>query len=284
MFAIRRTSKEIEQLTKEQEQAKAAEKEANRIAYEEKMRRRAENEKAYAAAFEAKISAPIMLSGTETAEKEGKILYYRNVGEESRIKSEAESAAKALNAVYEHFKFKNVSEIPANVQEWITKRTLETNPKLAKLAQIHKLETLKYTVPDWIQESGRAFSLWHSVKNNHMQSIQYCALENEHWVVDYEMLENEFEKSPAYRRYLDKPEQLKRLEQCRRFIQLMKDTGINYHSHFFQIFGIKGNPWVRIIGDKMIPCKEYILTGEILSGTPTIQNRNYYLDGWQLTE
>lgn len=101
-----------------------------------------------------------------TVEKRiAKVLYFRDVEAEDRTRSGAEAVARALNELLSHYKFKDVSEIPANVQEWMTKRTLETNPKLEKLAQTHKLESLKFDVPDWIQKAGSAFSNWHTTKD-----------------------------------------------------------------------------------------------------------------------
>lgn len=212
-----------------------------------------------------------------------KVLYWRAEEAENRTTAGAEAAARALNELMSHYKFKDVSEIPVNVQEWTTKRTLETNPKLAKLAQTYKLESLKFEVPDWIQKAGNAFSNWHAMKSTHTPFMRFLIQKAEFFTVDPDALENEFETSGAYRKYLTQPEQIKRLEECRTFMSLLKSADIN-DSKFISLFGRAGNPWVRIIGDQFIICKEYVLNGAIHQNAPVMQERSYYLDGWQLLD
>jgi hypothetical protein len=196
-----------------------------------------------------------------------KILFWRNPEAENQKKAAAEAAAKALNEVYKHFKFKNISEIPVNVQEWKTKRTLETNPKLAKLAEVHRLETLKYETPAWIQDSAQAFSSWHSVKNQHTQSLQYCALVNEQFVVDYPMLEQEFDSSLQYRRYLSNSEQIKRLNMALQYREWMTDLGIKENIYKRAKYTLCFLNWNQLIPDPNYQFSEinfnFVLTGQI---------------------
>jgi hypothetical protein len=213
-----------------------------------------------------------------------KVLYWRDTEAENRTMAGAEAAARALNELMSHYKFKDVmTEIPTNVNEWMITRTMQVNPKLAKLAQTYKLESLKFEVPSWIQKAGNAFSNWHATKSTHIQFMRFLIQKEEFFTVDQDALENEFETSESYRKYLTQPEQIKRLEECRTFMSLLKSADIN-DSKFLSLFGRAGNPWVRIIGDQFIICKEYVLNGAMHQNAPVMQERNYYLDGWQLLD
>jgi hypothetical protein len=224
---------------------------------------------------------------TEVTNEVKRVLYWRDAEAENKTRSSAEAAARALNELMSHYKFKDISEIPANVQEWITKRTLETNPKLAKLAETHRLESLKFEVPDWIKRAGNAFSNWHATKSTHIPFMRFLIQKEEYFIVNADALETEFESTS--RKYLTDPEQLKRLDFCRRYISMLKDLlkdadlPESIHS-YVKIFGRLGNPYIRIVNEQIICCKEFVLSGEKLLAAPVAQNPNFYLSGWHLIE
>lgn len=227
-----------------------------------------------------------------------RVLYAKDEATETRLKKETEAehakkvklaseCAQVLNNVYKHYAFQNVSEIVSDVEAWKLKRVFECNPKLAELAKVHKIESLKYDVPDWIQEASRAFDRWNSSKSNFTQVLQYVTKSGDEFIVDvfklnedYQTKLSELEKQfdRTTRKYFTTEDQLKRLDQCKRFISVLNEAGIDYPGKFTTYFKFTGCPFLRTIGNKYVPCLEYILDGSMYPGAPLNRDANYILE------
>lgn len=190
-----------------------------------------------------------------------RILYYQNTGLENQFRQAVQQTAQALNNVYTHYKFKDVSEIPSEVSAWIEKRTLEVNPTLAEMAKTIKLSSLNYQVPEWIKKAGDAFSQWHSSKSTHLQYMPYVKQDGETFVPDSELVELVIEKNPACRKYLN-AEQIKRLNTCKKYIEVLKEAGMLSIDTFTFLGGrVFSTPLLRIVEGNWYPCLEYVIDG-----------------------
>lgn len=236
-----------------------------------------------------------------TTEQVKRILYFEDKEAIARTTNGAKAVAKALNDVFKHYKFKEPSEIPTDVAAWTLKRTLEVDKKLAALAKVHKLESLKYEVPQWIKDAAASFAQWNSNKSGYTQYLQYVMrvdesntdprfessrainpflknLYSEAFRVDSLKLEELFESSGAYRRYLTGP-QLERLELARRWVILLKDSGFKFPDDF-QVYGkIYNLPFVKIVNGEIVPSTSFVLHGTRLPATSPMVQSETNVDG-----
>jgi hypothetical protein len=204
-----------------------------------------------------------------------KVRYYHNVQAEATVRQSAETAAIELNKVLEYFPFQSIADIPIATQEWINKTLLDKNPELAKLAKVHRLESLKYEVPQWLTDAAQIYSRWHSVKAGFTQVMQYLKRDGDTYEVDNDKLEQYFESNETYRRYLN-PGQAKRLELCKRYIQVTEEAGMNSLMDFAILGKAVGNRFINCIQGKVVPNKNYVLTGEVLMVAPIAQPDEVY--------
>lgn len=192
----------------------------------------------------------------ETAEKAviEKILWWRNEEAEKDLAGQVQAAAKALNKLLEKYNFDKLTEIPPRSGEWLLKRVLENDKELQQLSKIQtvNLSTIPADrIPRWLKEIAGEIDLWNSRKSQYIPYMEYLTREENTYKVNAERLEQEFDNSANYRRYIREPQQIERLNMVLTYLQWMENLGVSEKVHIRAKWHIPFTTWNVLDTDRL---------------------------------
>jgi len=194
-----------------------------------------------------------------------RILVFEDKDRIQNFKNEAQDLCTLLNRINELLPIETPYQIPGNPDEFIYDRVIKKDPLTKQMS-----ERMKGFDFDDLVLSNEDYSLHQYLEQwqkTNREALNYIERNQSGFIVKESKLESLFDSNPKFRQFIQKKEQIERLEMCLEYIRWVEEV-IKPHQMVKQKFNNPFTSWHQLFIDRrnlVFPFVNmpFVLIGEI---------------------